>query len=480
MKLSMITETVQDQLEEISKAYDIEQQKLQNKLKTATKKYWKWVLNQLYKDLQQSTKLWDWYDQLFDLDSYINEITPILQTFDKVKKKLPHNDINKYKDIEQLMAAVQPYERFADALLGKDVSKILDLAEEYESAILVDKYGPVSIYAITDDETLADVGVGTKWCTRADHPRCRAYDYIADYGVVYVIFINNKPFIQYTPSYEEIMYADNEPVKNPEHLKLIPQPPLDENSTPVSFKSTFGYAVNVLGKPWPELEERVSKLGELGLQPIEIDEVLAYAMKYMKEFYRGKRWIELENAILDNLPRLPKFERAHGLDIGVKYAIIVGERIEKLEQFILKFVEEDVNGTAYVVPNYVKRVMGRRWLELEKLLYSSRNIIRYVRIFDERLPEYEEYLIDLYKSTQGKSLNYGEQYKLQQRAVDASLYCATLDVRVKALEPLILQDPAAIYNYARDVLKQRWPEGEQELKKHDQEYIDAYYRLSFI
>jgi len=470
MKLSMIIETTQDQLEEVSAAYNIEQQELQNKLKTTTKKYWKWVLNQLYKDLQQNTK--------FDLDSYINEIIPLLQTFDKVKKKLPSNDINKYKDIEQLMAAVQPYEIFADASLGKDVSKILDLAEEYESAMLVDKDGPISVYAITDEETLADIGTGTKWCTRADHPRCRAYDYIADYDVVYVIFINNKPFIQYTPDYKEIMYVDNEPVKNPERLKLIPQPPLDE------LLNAIGYAMNVMGKPWPELEEQISQINgsssSVGLNHYNEMDVLEHALDYMKKFYTRERWTELEDAILKLLQKSKSFDRAHSVAIGIKYAILVDERIETLEEFILKFVEDDIGGVGYLAASYAKRVMKGRWLELERLLYPSRDIVRYVQRFNERLPEYEKYLIDLYKSTQGKSLNYGEQYKLQQQAVDASLYCATLGIRVKALEPLILQDPAAIYNYARDVLKQRWPEGEQELKKHDQEYIDAYYRLSFI
>lgn len=475
MKLSMIIETVQDQLEEISTAYNIEQKELQHKLKTTTKKHWKWVLNQLYKDLQQNIK--------FNLDSYINEIIPVLQTFDKVKKKLPSNDINKYKNIEELMTAVQPYKELTSVSLGRDVSKILELAEEYESAILINKDGPVSTYAITDDETLADIGMGTKWCTRADYPECAAYDYIAEYGVVYVMLVNNKPFIQYTPDYQQIMYINDKPVEEPEHLKLIPRPQLDEN-----LSDAIEYSINVMQEPWPKLEEKISRINEEKLGDRANDfsklqsvmEVLAAALEYMKKFYNGERWIELEYAILNLLPKLRKFDRAYGLSIGIKYAMLVGDRIGKLEEFILKFVEEDVEGVGYVISDYVKRVIKGRWLELERLLYPSRNIVQYVRKLEERLPEYEQYLINLYGSTQGKSLNYSEQYRLQQRAVDASLYCAVLNIRIKTLEPLILQDPAAIYNYARDVLKQRWPEGEEELKKHDQEYIDAYYRLSFI
>ena len=288
MKLLLVLESVQDQIEEVASDNSLSHDDVVLACKQAGGKYWKYVLRQ-------------WYEGIIRLPEDAYRVKETLANFDKVKSRLQNKDINSYKRLSDIENVVEP-------LLGiKTNNKICDI--NLPGVRIVKRDGPYVIVRVDDPESLAELGEGTKWCTRASYPNCMAEQYIDDYGHMYIILLNERPIVQYTPIYDEIKDINNDWINNTNATKLlslIPPPPIDSDA-----KTLFTYAAFVMMQRWPEAEPRIMKDPAsarwyadhfIGRWPEaepyimrDTDEACVYAAEII-----GGRWPEAEPYIMKN------------------------------------------------------------------------------------------------------------------------------------------------------------------------------------
>jgi hypothetical protein len=344
MKLTTIlTETIQDQIETISTKHKIPPEQVITTCKQVHKKYWKWVLQQ-------------WYYGNIKLPEDSTRITEVLTQFDKNKPKLAKKDINQYKkpnDLEQSLGIHAQTQKTSLNLPGVEI---------------VHEKGPYITAKVSDPESLAKLGMGTKWCTRADYPDCMADDYIHEYGHIYIVFRDFEPFVQYTPDYEQVMDVNDEPVSG-DLSGIIPPPP---NPLP---EEAVNYAINILNDRWPEAEPLILKdptmaavyaYKVLGSRWPEAEPIIlgggtggfrgpGALMYYILNVVRG-RWPEAEPFILRN----PEWIYNYALNI-------IGGRWPEAEPFILRSPE----GPEWAY-RYAKNVIKDRWPEAEPVIMKNR------------------------------------------------------------------------------------------------------------
>lgn len=66
------------------------------------------------------------------------------------------------------------------------------------------KKSDITYYRVSDVNSLAEIGEGTKWCTRKSYPNCQAKNYISRFGSLIVAYKDGKPFAQITPDYRQV------------------------------------------------------------------------------------------------------------------------------------------------------------------------------------------------------------------------------------------------------------------------------------
>jgi hypothetical protein len=349
MKLSLINsililETVQDQIQSISDKSGLSVEGVSELVKKTGLKHWKWVLNQ-------------WYKGSINLPLDSEKINELIVGFEKVKSKLDIKDINQYKSVDELESSVKP-------LLNVKSSKKKRAYENLEGVEVVDRNGPYVVLKVSDIDSLATLGIGTKWCTRGDHPRCKSEEYIKDYGHIFVVLQNGRPVIQYTPDYEEISDIDNENVEDPKLLSLLLEPDPDDNihmvytyinkvlksrwpeAEPYIMKEpalAFRYALNIIKGRWPEAEPYIMK-----------DDFMSY--EYARDIIKG-RWPEAEPRIMKCAP------------LAYQYALdIIKGRWPEAEPYIVRY--------AYISYGYALNVIKGRWPEAEPYIMKD------VELFD--------------------------------------------------------------------------------------------------
>lgn len=190
MKLSLILETIQDQLEKVSEVEKIDVNELKKLLKTYGGKNWKWLLNQVYNNIVSID------------EEDLEDVQQIIQKFEKIKKNLDFKDINQFKSIGALQNAV---DQFLEAQTLESQADI----EKYPNTQTIKTVGPYSIIKTSNPDALAEIGAGTKWCTRKDYNPCQADRYINKFGHIYIMLKNYKPILQWDSKFNEINDAQN-------------------------------------------------------------------------------------------------------------------------------------------------------------------------------------------------------------------------------------------------------------------------------
>jgi hypothetical protein len=397
MKLSsinsvLVLETVQDQIQSIADKSGLSVEEVSELVRKVGLKQWKWVLNQ-------------WHKGSINLPPDSEKVNELIVNFEKVKSKLDIKDINQYKSVEELKSSVEP-------LLDIKSSKKKREYENLEGVEIVSRKGPYVVLKVSNADSLAALGIGTKWCTRDDHPECRSEQYIGRYGHIFVVLQNGRPVMQYTSDYNEIMDISNYLVEDPGMLSLIPKPEINENSTDI----IYNYAYKVLRDRWPEAEPYIAKNPAVAYRYArdvidgEWPEAEPYIMKepalaygYAKDII-DDRWPEAEPYIMKE----PGF--------AIQYAVdFIGDRWPEAESYIMKGPHDAFE--------YAHRVIRGRWPEAEHvILRSPESCVRYARyVIEDRWPE---------------------------------------------AEPIIMEDPESIYMYVRGVIQDRWPEAEPTIAKH--------------
>jgi len=112
-----------------------------------------------------------------------------LNDFERYKRYLSNKDLFKYQSLHALEEALAPY------LQGINQTKegLKNVSRDLSKATLLGKQGPYSIYSVGDEQTLKDIGEGTKWCTRGSYGQdCQAESYLSRNGHLLVIMENGK------------------------------------------------------------------------------------------------------------------------------------------------------------------------------------------------------------------------------------------------------------------------------------------------
>ena len=342
MRLSIIYEGLDEQLDSVSRKIDIPRDELESYLDNFNKKYWPWVLKQV-----------KFGNVVFPEDIY--RVRETLDNFKQYGRNLEVRDINKYKKIADL-------DRALDSVMGtgsKRKGEFTFKPESLPGVEFINEYGGLRLYRVDNAESLMRLGLGTRWCTREDYPDCQTEKYIDNYGFIYVVVKDNKPFAQATPDFEQVMNIYDDPIKLPRGLFGPVEKEIIYNP-----RFAFGYAKRVIGDEWPEAEPYIMKDPELSFDYAiyfkdegRWPEAEPYIMKDSSSSARyamevlGRRWIEAEPYIMKD----PEW--------AFEYAVYFGGRWPEAEPYIMKSPE-----WAYY---YARLILKRRWPEAEPYIMKD-------------------------------------------------------------------------------------------------------------
>ena len=182
-----------------------------------------WILPRLSKDFRLEDK---------------HRLRKTLQLFDANKNTLPQKDIFQYQTLHDLERALEAIGAggFGSKRGGYLQVNPLSLPGVKLSLQTQDRY---SVFEVTDPASLEKLGLGTKWCTREDYDSDPILDengeevenndgsmaeyYIQEYGTIFVVTKDNKPYIQFTPDKSQVMDVNDQKTELPESVALTPQ-----------------------------------------------------------------------------------------------------------------------------------------------------------------------------------------------------------------------------------------------------------------
>jgi hypothetical protein len=148
------------------------------------------------------------------LKQWVNKQISLPEDKDKVKQLLHRFTELKRERGVKISPDIHRYPNFADLV---DAIGAVGYSQ-MPGVEVVRRDPPYVLLKVTDAESLKSLGEGTSWCTRRSYPRgCKAEDYLHDYGALYIVMKNGKPFIQFTADFNEVRRADNSEVRNPEN-----------------------------------------------------------------------------------------------------------------------------------------------------------------------------------------------------------------------------------------------------------------------
>ncbi len=193
MKLSLISENIEDFIPTIVKRENITPQQALNNILAC------YPSGAKGKEADFIAKLWA--NNKIRLPEDTSRAIEAITNFKKYKPRLVIKDINQYKTITEIETAVEPYTGTSSKSSGGLGFNPLSLP----GTRLINSDGPFIVVRVTDVESLKDLGEGTKWCTRRSFKECAADNYMKELGSVYIIFNGDKPLVQYSPDYEQVL-----------------------------------------------------------------------------------------------------------------------------------------------------------------------------------------------------------------------------------------------------------------------------------
>jgi len=213
----------------------------------------------------------------------IPRIINVLRSFNKLKTKLPHKDINKYtfRDLEAQV----------DKLSGTAIKSKRQKAKDIKAEGVEDYRENASwkIIKVTTAKAACILSKNTKWCTSDE-------GVAAGYLPLYIVFKKSGSKLikvaQYDADFDQVMDVKDNPIDQvPKSLAELmkPQSPSPEQA--------YRYAKDVIKGRWPDGEETIKK-----------DPKWAY--HYALDVIKG-RWPEAEETIKND----PEWAYHYALDV---------------------------------------------------------------------------------------------------------------------------------------------------------------------
>jgi hypothetical protein len=342
------------------------------------------------------------------------------------------------KDVERVRDDIESFfNNTRSTKLPKNYSVLKELLQQYEpkisSTIISEdpdikilykgEYGQLLV-PLTEAAS-CKVGSGTKWCTAAK--KDNAFERYNSIGPLYVWIDYKRGKKKYQFHFGEVVFMDE--LDNPLDDELLTyyrtehpilsqlfheqeKKMLDEKSA----ETLSNYAKNVLHERWLEAE------------PFILTDTRA-AYDYASATIKG-RWVEAEPIIMTD----PSLSYSYAM------YVIKGRWVEA-EPIIMTDPQAAVS--------YAQGVLKRRWKEAEPIIMTSTGsgrispMIQYVRfVIGGRWKEAEPII---------------KQYPF------SAYYYAVAFGRWRSAEPTIMKEPMAAALYAKDVIKGRWIEAEDSI-----------------
>lgn len=431
MRLCLISESVDDQLLGVSRRSGLSAGEVAGLCKGAGGRYWKFVLRQ-------------WFLGNILLPAGGDYVREVLGGFERLKSGLAVKDIGRYASFVDLERVVKRSRvRSFSGLDGVDV---------------VRREGDLQLVSVGDVESLKDLGMGTRWCTRRDFPDCRAVEYLRRYSKIFIAFEGGLPVLQFSPDYKEMNDRENKSIIPQGSFDLAVQklvggvdgvarllefvaPDLQEDS----FEVVLNYCKHV-GR-WGGLERFLVEHGNYG-----------GLVRYALEIVRGPL-IAAERVLLSELHRRLGLPQERG-------ELVLGE-----PEMVFKKGEQTFWSVLVRYANILRQVQGG-WPDVERELLESGNcdcVVAYTKAvayakagLERRWPEAERLL-----------LAKGDVRALLLYARDV------VGERWLEAEPIIVDrcgSPFDLVSYARFLVRGRWPEAEAKLSEFGDEQALADYR----
>ena len=245
--------------------------------------YLPWVLKQII-------------NRYLDISDDKDRLLQAFRKFKEYKQFLETKDINQYGDITHLETALSEVEGQTSkrkGYHGKDFRKLPGIK-------VVAKEGHQTLVAVTDPESLAQLGLGTRWCTRADYEGAffnpdegvvGANWYLDKYQHIFLVFDGLVPQIQFTPSLSEVKDRNNVETDLPAWVVGY----LLETGK-IKLKGAFNRLGPEAGFDGGSIIER-SPVLEKAILSEKDPEWMHYIVKYAQAI--GQRWPEGEKALID-------------------------------------------------------------------------------------------------------------------------------------------------------------------------------------
>lgn len=191
-------------------------------------KYVKWIL-------QKYQKGWFTTDE-----QQLNNITDMLAEFERLKPHMPSQDINSYKDIDELYDVLDKAKELEQRYIPSDkasmrANKANSSDEDLEIVYQNDSF---KVYWPKTYAQAKQVGQGTDWCTASSNDT-----YFANYnerGPLRAIHLNGKPFAQYHIESGQFLNTND---KSFTWSYFLQNAPIDDVKSLVDFiKSDFNSA----------------------------------------------------------------------------------------------------------------------------------------------------------------------------------------------------------------------------------------------
>ena len=275
--------------------------------------------------------------------------------------------------------------------------------ETLPGVTVVEKRPDLTLYKVSNANSLAKMGEGTKWCTRFSYGGDNniAERYIKQYGYLMIGYKNGKPYVQLNPDYSQVMDVNDASFhySNPQQAKLLnlPAPNIVNNIPDITPDDR---------KPFRTVKSREQRFKTPGQQ--ELEHWLNYTTR------RDPRWqeyidytpgviptthgrdLDYENRVARAITKsIHPFHLMRVMEAFTKYAVgeIPGQRSHVIEKAILDkdYKPTQVagkggkgSGSRVKIPgiddiiSYVKNNIRGNWPEFEKKIENdASNSIRY-------------------------------------------------------------------------------------------------------
>lgn len=314
-------------------------------------KYLQWIVNQ-------------YINNQFRLED-VGRIRAELVDFERVKSKLDKRDINQYKDLHSLYAALKPFDG-VEVVSNRSAERMFEQRLYDTKQIVVVSSGPTKILEIHSEDAAKFLGRKTKWCTAAD--KNNMFGEYNEHGQLYVIFWKGK---KYQFHFEVGQFMDEEDILiKPRLFWEMRQDPaikqLCERGIADIAKSIRKQDVN-----WDAIEDIVKVFNGI---PNSIVEAI-HDMEGANGIYDILRKCTF-NDLQDGLESAIIKETADGehLQLFKLYAtssVHESLRSNTLERHFVSIVDPSNPDHIDVIVRYVKDVVKGRWKVLEDVVLTG-------------------------------------------------------------------------------------------------------------